>query len=258
MNTGAVSLGVAGSLGAELIARLAPEVEEAGFRALWVNDTPDGDAVAALAAAARTTERLILATGVIPVDRRPAPAIAADLDAAGIPADRLLLGIGSGASRSGALQRVAQAVELLRGRVSAPIIVGALGPRMRALGAERADGILLNWVPAPSAVEQAGAARDASPTARVAVYVRTAVDPAARSRLEAEAARYASFPNYAAHFARLRTDALRTTLPDAAAVRAGIRAYAAAGEVVLRAVTATDELADYLGFVHAVAPVLRG
>ena len=250
-----VSLGVAGSLGPDLLARLAPAVEDAGFAALWVNDTPGGDALAGLAAAARTTSRLRLATGVIPVDRRPAPAIADAVEAADLPAERLVLGIGSGAAREGALDRVSDAVEVLRARVGGRLVVGALGPRMRRLGAERSDGILLNWVTAETAAAQAREARAASAGASVAVYVRTAVDPAARSRLEEEARRYAGFPNYAANFARMGVPALATTFPDAAALAEGLRAYErAVDEVVLRAVTPTDDLEAYLAFVAATAP----
>lgn len=249
-----VSLGVAGSLGPDLIGRLAPAVEDAGFARLWVNDTPGGDAIAALAAAARTTTRLTLATGVIPVDRRPAAEIADDVEAAGIPIDRLILGIGSGAARAGAVGRVADAIAVLRSRLEARIVVGALGPRMRRLGAEHADGILLNWVPPQLAVAQAQEAAAVSPDAQVAVYVRTAVTAGARPRLDAETARYASFPNYAANFARMGVDAAAATFPDEAALRRGLPTYEKAGEVVLRAVTDTEDLEAYLSFVAATAP----
>ncbi|QEW03712.1 LLM class flavin-dependent oxidoreductase [Microbacterium lushaniae] len=250
-----VSLGVAGSLGPDLLARLAPAVEDAGFATLWVNDTPGGDALAGLAAAARTTSQLTLATGVIPVDRRPATAIAEEVEAAGLPPERLVLGIGSGSAREGALARVSDAVDVLRARVDARIVVGALGPRMRRLGAERSDGILLNWVTADTAAAQAAAAHTVAAGASVAVYVRTAVDPAARSRLEEEAGRYAKFPNYAANFARMGVSAMATAFADSAALAEGLPAYErAADEVVLRAVTPTDDLEAYLAFVAATAP----
>lgn len=246
-----ISLGVAGSLGPELIGRLAPAVEDAGFATLWVNDTPGGDAMTALTAASRTTRRLRLATGVVPVDRRPAHAIADAVDAAGIDPERLLLGIGAGGARAGSLDRVRAAIDVLRERVSAPILVGALGPRMRRLGAEHGDGILLNWVTADAARAQADEAHELSLDARVAIYVRTVVDPAARPRLEQETARYASLPNYAANFVRLGVEAAATTFADLAAVRVGLPAYERAGEVVLRAVTADDSLDAYLAFVAA-------
>ena len=82
---GVVSVGVAGALGPEAIARIAAAVEQAGFHALWVNDTPHGDSIAALSAAAAATERLTLATGVIPLDRRPPGEVAEAIRAAGLP-----------------------------------------------------------------------------------------------------------------------------------------------------------------------------
>ena len=72
-----VSIGVAGALGPAAIASIAVAVEAAGFHALWVNDTPGADSLAAIGAAAAATDRLVLATGVVPVDRRPAAEILA-------------------------------------------------------------------------------------------------------------------------------------------------------------------------------------
>lgn len=251
--TGVVSLGVAGALGPDFIARLAPAVEAAGFHALWVNDTADGDAVAALAAAARVTDRLVLATGVVPVDRRPAEGIAREVLAADLPQERLVVGIGSGASRHGALARVGDAITSLRAQLDARVIVGGLGPRMRRLGADHADGVLLNWVTAGVAADQAAALR--APDSYVAAYVRTAVDGAARDRLAEETARYAAYPNYAANFARLGIDAADTTFADGEALREGLPAYrAAVDEVVLRAITADDTAEAYRAFIARAAP----
>ncbi len=257
--TARVSIGVAGTLGPEAVARLAPAVEAAGFAALWVNDTPDGDALAALAAAAEVTDRLILATGVIPVDRRSAETIAREVLTAGIPQERLVLGIGSGVSPKGALARVGEAVEALRSELDARVVVGALGPKMRMLGAERADGVLLNWVPASAAAAQSAELHAASADTRVCVYVRTAIDPAASDRLAAETARYASYPNYAANFARLGVDATQTTFRDEAELRERLPAYrAVVDEVVLRAITADDGVDALLDFVARTAPDAGG
>ncbi|HAQ60275.1 MAG TPA: hypothetical protein DCR63_08010, partial [Microbacterium sp.] len=68
---GAVSIGLAASAGPDLVRGLAPTIEAAGFSALWVNDVPGADALPVIAAAAAVTERLVVATGVLPVDRRP-------------------------------------------------------------------------------------------------------------------------------------------------------------------------------------------
>lgn len=255
MTRGAVSLGVAGSLGPDAIARIAPEVERAGFHTLWVNDTPDGDALAALAAAAGVTERLHLATGVVPVDRRPASVIAADAASLSLPLDRVTIGIGSGMARQGALARVHDATEELHAAGLPRVLVGALGPKMRRLAAERADGVLLNWVPPTEAAEQAAALHAITPTTHVAVYVRTAIDAAARERLEAETARYASFPNYAANFARMGVDAIDTTIRDVTELGDALDAYtAAADEIVLRAIVPDDTVEAYVDFARRTAP----
>lgn len=255
MTRGVVSLGVAGSLGPEAIAEIAPAVEEAGFHTLWVNDTPDGDALAALSAAARVTERLHLATGVVPVDRRPAAEVAAEVASLALPLDRVTLGIGSGIARRGALDRVRGAVETLHAAGLPRVLVGALGPKMRELAAERAEGVLLNWVPPTEAAEQAAALHAIAPTTRVAVYVRTAIVPAARARLEAETARYAAFPNYAANFTRMGVDAIDTTIRDVTELGDALDAYtAAADEVVLRAIVPEDTVAAYVDFARRAAP----
>lgn len=250
--TGAVSIGVAGALGPDAIADIAADAERLGFSALWVNDTPDGDAVAALVVAAAATERLVLATGVVPVDRVDPDTLARR--AAALPPERSLIGIGSGAAREGALGRVADAVTRLRAGDVRRVYVGALGPRMRRLGAERADGVLLNWVTPALAEEQRSELREVAEDVRLAVYVRTALDDAARPRLAAEAARYASYPNYAAHFARSGTTAIQTTFDGGDALRSGLDAYRrSADEVVLRAITPTDDAAAYRDFVERAA-----
>ncbi|MDQ1121579.1 LLM class flavin-dependent oxidoreductase [Microbacterium trichothecenolyticum] len=255
MTRGAVSLGLAGSLGPDAIAEVAPAVERAGFRTLWVNDTPDGDALAGLAAAARVTERLQLATGVVPVDRRPAADIADDVRSLALPLDRLTLGIGSGMAKEGALARVRDAIDVLHSAGIPRVLVGALGPRMRRTGAERAEGVLLNWVPPTEVREQASALRATAPDTSVAVYVRTAIVSAARERLDAETARYASFPNYAANFARMGVDAADTTIRDVTELGDALEAYtAAADEVVLRAIVPEDTVAAYVDFAWRTAP----
>lgn len=255
MTRGAVSLGLAGSLGPDAIARIAPAVESAGFHTLWINDTPDGDALAALAAASRVTGRLGLATGVVPVDRRPAAAIASDVASLGLPLDRLTLGIGSGVAKEGALARIRDAIGVLHDAGVPRVLVGALGPKMRRTGAERAEGVLLNWVPPKEAGVQAEQLRAIALGTHVAVYVRTAIVPSARKRLDAETARYASFPNYAANFERMGVDAADTTIRDIAELGHAVTAYTSAvDEVVLRAVVPDETVEAYVDFAERTAP----
>lgn len=248
--SGVVSIGVAGALGAAAIARIAAAAESAGFHALWVNDTPSGDALAALTAAADATRTLVLATGVLPLDRRPAAAIAAAARA--LPAERVVLGVGSGGVRAGALELVREGVRRLSADTGARVMVGALGPRMRRLAATESAGPLLSWLTPEAASAHAGAAHRIAPTAHAALYVRTALDPHARGRLDDEISRYAAIASYAANFARLGIDARDTVVvPDEPERIARYRA--GADEVVLRAITAHDDVDDHLRFVDRAA-----
>ncbi|MGN6220197.1 MAG: LLM class flavin-dependent oxidoreductase [Microbacterium sp.] len=249
-----VSIGIAAAAGADVAARLAPEVERAGFHALWVNDTPGADALEVLAAAAAVTEHLVLATGVLPMDRRTPASIIEQIGALGLPEERLALGIGSGSGGAvGALDRMRDAAAALRAGSEARVVVGALGPKMRRLGADASDGLLLSWLTPDAAQAQSREAHSVSAAAHIALYVRAAADPAALDRLDVEAERYAGYPSYAANFARLGIRSRDTVLrPDGFA--AGLDAYrAAVDEVVLRAIVAGDDAADYLAFAEAAA-----
>ena len=261
--TADVSIGVPGALGPEAVRRLAPRVEAAGFAGIWLNDSPQGDSLAGLAAAAEVTTHLRLASGVIPVDRRPGPAILDDLRRTGVPETRLTLGIGSGQLRTGAVDAVAEAVGVLRQGSRAAVVVGALGPRMRRLGAEHADGVLLSWLTPAVAAEQAEELRAVGTDAqgerpRIALYARAIVDEAARPALERESVQYGSYPAYAANFARLGIRPIDTTLPAVdGGFAAGVAAYRAAiDELVLRAITPTGSLDDLLAFVDRAAELL--
>jgi len=262
VSAGVVSVGVAGALGPEAIARIAAAVEQAGFHSLWVNDTPRGDSIAALRAAADATVRLNLATGVIPLDRRPAHELAEALIAARLPETRVCIGIGSGAVSTGALALVRDGVAALREATSASLVVGALGPRMRELAARGSDGVLLNWVSPLVAARQAEEHRvwAGDRRTRVVAYARTVVDDAARKRLESEVAGYASAPKYAANFARLGMDPFETVLPQpgGTGIRPGVAAYAeAVDELVLRAITPTEQVEAYIDFVQRAAEALE-
>lgn len=257
--TNQISIGVAAAIGPDLAAALAPLVEQAGFHALWVNDTPGDDALAVLEAAAATTTTLGLATGVVPVDRRPAAELAAQVNASALPQERLLLGIGSGAASVGALDLMTEAAATLRHELSARVVFGALGPKMRTRAVAHSDGVLLSWLTPAVAAAQALEAHAIDSSAHVALYVRTALDPAARERLRDESRRYAGYGSYAANFARLAMSVEQTVL-DAADEDAPTRltAYrAGVDEVVLRAITPADTLDDYQRFLDGARELMR-
>lgn len=242
-----LSIGLHGGTAHDTIAALAPRLQQLGFHALWLNDVPGGDSLAGLKIAAGVTSSLRLGSGVIPLDRRPA----STLDVSALPADRLTLGIGAGRGEH-PIARVRNAIDELSSRSTAQIYVGALGPKMRRLAAEKADGVLLNWLP-PADAEQAMAElhRDAHGRAvSGALYVRTIADASALPTLESEAAAYESYPSYAANFARLGVTAMQATIRGRDDLVPYLRAV---DEVVLRAITPDASRAQLEHFIETVA-----
>lgn len=249
---GYVSLGIAGALGPDTAAALAPRLEKAGFHALWINDTPNANALEVAAAAVHETETLRVATGVIPVDRRSPADILDDVARLEIPEDRLTIGIGSGQTRKGALDLVTDALHGLRAGTTARLAVGALGPRMRTLAGTHADAVVLSWLTPEDAARQSREFHDLAPVGGTALYARANAHPDARRRLEDEADRYATYPAYERHFARLGSDARGTVLPQQAGgdIAQRIEEYTTAvDELVLRAITPNDALEEYLEFL---------
>jgi alkanesulfonate monooxygenase SsuD/methylene tetrahydromethanopterin reductase-like flavin-dependent oxidoreductase (luciferase family) len=149
-----------------------------------------------------------------------------------------------------------EGIDALRARTEAAIVLGALGPRMLRLAADRADGVLLNWLTPEAARDaatelrtaRAAGAVNAGPL-RVVLYARTTADAAARPELEREVARYAAVPSYAANFARLGIRPADATVTDAA----GLAAFDAVDELVLRAITPTNSLDELERFVEETA-----
>ncbi|MBC7590188.1 MAG: LLM class flavin-dependent oxidoreductase [Salinibacterium sp.] len=255
MDVSRVSIGLAGATDRRIIEALAPTIESLGFRGLWLNDTPDGDALAALAVASAVTTTLKLGTGVIPLDRRGPTEIIGALG--GLPQGRLTLGVGSGAARH-PLGLVKDGVRVLTERSEASIVVGALGPKMRRMAAETSDGVLFNWLtPTAAADAMSDLRRDAvGREVRGVLYIRTAMTADARGALRAEAERYGSYPAYAANFERIGASAIETTIdgtvPGSLAARVG-EYEKHVDEVVLRAITAEQSLEAYLEFLERVA-----
>ena len=242
-----VSIGLIGTTDASTVAALAPRIERLGFHALWLNDVPGGDSLAGLRVAAAATASLRLATGVIPLDRRPVET----LDLTALPERRTSVGIGSGRVAH-PLALVEQGVARLRERSGAEIIVGALGPRMRRLAAEQADGALLNWLTPQAAATTTAELRETAGARRVrsVLYVRTVAEAGARAELEAEAARYEQVPSYAANFARVGIRAIDATIDGAGA----LAAYdSTVDEIVLRAITPSGSLSELERFVETTA-----
>ena len=80
---------------ADVVRATAREAEAAGYGSFWVNHPPATDGRAALGAAARDTHRVELGVGVIPLQNRTPASVIEGVRANTLPADRLLLGVGS-------------------------------------------------------------------------------------------------------------------------------------------------------------------
>jgi alkanesulfonate monooxygenase SsuD/methylene tetrahydromethanopterin reductase-like flavin-dependent oxidoreductase (luciferase family) len=189
-----------------LTADLAERVEARGYRSLWVNHPPDQDGLGQLAKMAAATTRITLGTAVVPISAVPPDVILRRIDETRLPPERLRLGIGSG-SGDRPLDRMADAIVYLRERTPAELVVGALGPRMRALGATQADGVLLNNVTpalARAAAEQIRTQAKAAsrPVPGVYVNVMAGVGREQLAELSESAAFLTRLPAYAAHFRR--------------------------------------------------------
>jgi alkanesulfonate monooxygenase SsuD/methylene tetrahydromethanopterin reductase-like flavin-dependent oxidoreductase (luciferase family) len=253
--------GIAAAVDHEVAREVAREAERLGYSSFWANDTAGADGLATLAAAAEVTEHIKLGVGVIPLDRRPGDAIAAQVEAFQFPPQRLLLGIGSGQDPKG-LDRVRAGVGSLQRRVSSSVIIAALGPNMCALAGEVADGVLFNWL-TPEFAERSGrwvldAAEQAGrPRPYLMAYVRCALLPQAEARLREEAERYTSIPKYGLHFERMGTSAFDTAVSGdhTRPLQEGIaRHEAVLDETIVRAITPDDSAESILELLRACAP----
>jgi alkanesulfonate monooxygenase SsuD/methylene tetrahydromethanopterin reductase-like flavin-dependent oxidoreductase (luciferase family) len=253
--------GVAGALPHDVIRALAAAAEEAGYHTFWVNDTPHGDGLASLRAAAEVTSQIQLGVGVIPLDRQPADVIARRVSELGLQQQRLIVGIGSG-NPQGGLARVRKGAATLEKRLEAPVVVGALGPHMCAVAGTSSDGVLLNWLTAdyvpPSAAIVTAAAREAGrPRPLIFGYVRTVYGPGAREVFAEEAKRYGGYPAYAANFTRMGTPAEATAVigDTATEIQAGLTSFSSElDETVVRAITGEESTDAYLALLEAAAP----
>ena len=246
-------------------ARLGSELERLGYRELWANDTRRGDGLATLAQVAMGTSSLRLGVGVVALSEHPAAALVARVHGAGIPLDRLTLGVGAGSSASLALVR--DGVSQLRALLpDIPIAVAAVGPRMLRLAGEIADAVVATWA-LPDRLawirerlsEGADAAGHHPP--RVVLYLRTAVGPGAGSRLRAEMDRYAAYgPHYARAF-EAQPGSLVGVAVESGSVDELAGALApyrsAADTLVVRALPVEDSVDAWLEVASVVADATR-
>jgi hypothetical protein len=254
-------LGLAVAVPKVIVLMACIAVEESGYKSLWLNNPPGAHALSVLGEAAPLCPSLDLGVGVIPFSALDPDQIAGEVRQASLPADRLCLGIGSGAGPGG-LKRVEAGVQRLRTEYQGRIVVAALGPKMCRLAGAAADGVLFNWLTpefAPRSIawvrQGAEEARRAMP--RVFAYVRVGLGDEAIVRLRTEAATYESYPAYAAHFKRMGVGAMDTTI--AAKTPDDIQRELAAWDglvdvVIVRAITAHDSRDEVLNVIEASRP----
>src|SRR5579863_8250976 len=206
------------SLQREAVARL----ERAGYRTAWVNETVGGkDPLVQVALLLPATERLTFGTGIANIwARAPQAAHAAAAMLAQAYPGRLVLGLGVGYPQQAALvgreygSPLAAMCDYLE-RMDAPTmtpapdaryarIVAANGPKMIALAAELADGVLPAGLPAAfTAQVRAALGPDKLLVVALSVITDTADPGAARAAARSVAATSLGRPWFAATIARL-------------------------------------------------------
>jgi len=171
------------------LAEIAPLAERHGFYGLWRAEGVAWDAFTVCSLWAERTSRLQLATGIVSaVTRAPGALARAAITLQELSRGRFRLGLGIGnnpevpqpASPLAEMARVAGAVRAhWRDRLvpdvtqKAPAIwFAALRPKMVALAAEAADGVVLNWV-TPEHVRTIR--RQVGPDFPIACFVRACV-----------------------------------------------------------------------------------
>ena len=93
--------------------------EQSGYQSFWFNRVaPDADPAALLDAVLARTERIDVGVGVIPLDGYPPATLAARLEGGRADDPCVVLGVGSGGARQGALARVSDGIPHLRSAAS--------------------------------------------------------------------------------------------------------------------------------------------
>jgi alkanesulfonate monooxygenase SsuD/methylene tetrahydromethanopterin reductase-like flavin-dependent oxidoreductase (luciferase family) len=205
----------------------------------------------------------------VPCDRRPPADVANHLLAASLPLARLVLVVGSGASRS--VEVVRRAVNELRDRLGAEISLGvaAMGPRMCRLGGEIADLVQLNWMTPERMVwarqqvrEGAAGLRASEP--ELASYIRVSLGQGAALRVGTEAARYGAMPAYAKNFSAMGVASPGIAASDPLLALAMLEPYEEVlDEAIVRPIVKVpastrpelDEVLEALGVIMEVAGV---
>ena len=269
----------------------AVALEQAGYRTAWTNETVGGkDPLVQLALLLPATQRLTFGTGIANIwARAPQTAHAAAAQLAEAYPGRLVLGLGSGYPQQAAavgrtfggplaamrdyLERMAAPTMTPAPAAPYPRIVAANGPRMIALAAELADGVLPAGLP-PAFTAQVRETLGPDKLLVVAVSVITDTSDPAAARAQARQTVQASLsrPWYAATLTRLgypdeeiagASDELVSAIvahgtPESVAATVAAHRAAGADHVILLRPGADDSagLMDAVGQLTRLAPAV--
>jgi probable F420-dependent oxidoreductase len=191
-------------------------IEEFGFGAIWFGENIGREPIAQAGLVLSATQRLVAATGILNIwARDPLATLAGQLTLSEAYPDRFLLGLGAshallvenerGHQYSHPVRKMSSYLEAMdrhldRYRAVRPPATGrvlaALGPRMLALAAERADGAHPYFVPLEHTVQ---ARAILGPTKLLAVEQAVVLEPdptAARAIARRHTRRYLPLANY--------------------------------------------------------------
>lgn len=263
-STGALrGLGINAGLDAKLARDLAARCADLGYHSLWSNDEPAAPGLQTLAHFASGAPQLQLGVGVLPLDRHQPDQIAAEVDRLGLDPAKLWIGVGSGRLRP-QIDAVRRAVGELRELLpeGTRLVVAAMRRRMCRLGAEVADGVLLNWMlPAQAAQglrwvhEGAADARRLAPL--VASYVRVAVGAGSLQRLRDDEGFYRSVnEGHRRHFQAMGVPlgSVGVAATTRAEVLEGLAPYQSALDLPIVRVLADRDAVSLAAVAEAAAP----
>lgn len=255
-------IGVEGVLGSEVVASLAELAEQCRYGSFWFNvRSPEVDHVGMLQLAAQRTRAIEVGAGVFPLDEYPAGKLAQTLQAQGASSPRLIIGIGAGQVREGALRLVEEGVAQLRAAVPASrIAIGAIGQNMLQLAGRVADAVLLNWLTPDRLMwardQLASGAGTGRPMPAVYLYHRAVRGTAAATRIQAEMAQYRQFPHHRRHQAAMGSpDLIGIAADDPREVDAQLTPYAGSCMPILRPLPADrNDVSEWQSLIRFFAP----
>jgi probable F420-dependent oxidoreductase len=178
-----ISLPFAPTFASDEFVTLAREVEARGYRRAWMGESAGTDAVTVMTLTAAHTQRLEVATAVLPIQTRTPIVVAMTAATLGhIAPGRFSLGLGvssraiveqwNGLTFVPGLAQMREAVQVIRAALSGervnfdgrfykirnfrllipppprpvPIVLAALGDEALRVAGEIADGVLMNWI----------------------------------------------------------------------------------------------------------------